>query len=271
MITIIFAPPGFGKTVLLTHLANMEAFNRDRIRAMQNEIKLKNENGFNLSVPIHCVASNYDMVFRKFGYSPRMSRRINPFRLGFANNDVKTHFVLPHEFIAITEGQKYFNSRKSQTFPAWVSRFYEQHRHNDLDVYIDVQRPMLIDATIRELAQFVEIQKLDIKKDKSGKPITLTWSVRRFENSKMFDKYMASGGTDKTTYQKDTIVAKYNVFELYDSQSCKPKFYAGHFDEDFDLAYSKPIENSKKGYIEALKEYDDELPPNFYGKEKGKW
>ena len=29
---------------------------------------------------------------RKFGYNPRFSRRINPYRLGFRNNYVDTHF-----------------------------------------------------------------------------------------------------------------------------------------------------------------------------------
>lgn len=267
MITIIFGPPGVGKTVLLTHFANMAAFDRERIKNMQNEIKLKNANGFNLTIPKHPVAANYDIMFRKFGYSPRLSRRINPFRLGFANDLVDTHFCVPFEFIAITEGQKYYNSRKSTIFPAWVSRFFEQHRHDDLDIYIDVQRPMLIDATIRELAQFIEIQKLTIKKDEYGKVKSLKWHVRLFENSKLFDRYISSGGKE-VCYTEDIITADYNVFALYDSQSCKPKFYAGHFDKDFDLNYSKPLENSKEGYIEYLKQYDDEMPPNFYGKEK---
>lgn len=268
MITIIFGVPGAGKTALLTHLANMACFDNERYRAMKREIMSKNANGFNLTVPKHCVSSNYDITFRKFGYSPRFCRRINPYRLGFANANVETHFVVPHEFIAITEGQKYYNSRAGgkSSFPVWIARFYEQHRHDDLDIYIDVQRPMLIDAIIRELCQFIEIQKLDIKTDDFGNVKSLKWYVRRFENSKMFDRYMASGGSDKETYTNDTITADYNVFGLYDSQSCKPKFYAGHFDEDFDLNYSQPVENTKDGYIEALLKYDDEMPENFFGK-----
>ena len=272
MITIIFGVPGAGKTALLTHLANMAAFDRERFRACKREILVKNANGFNLSVPFHCVAANYDITFQKFGYSPRFARRINPFRLGFDNANVKTHFVVPHEFIAITEGQKYYNSRAGgkASFPVWIARFFEQHRHDDLDIYIDVQRPMLIDVIIRDLAQFIEIQKLDIKTDKFGKICSLKWTVRYMENAKMFDRYMDSGGKDKDTYKESTIIADYNVFELYDSQSCKPKFYAGHFDEDFDLNYSQPLENTKDGYIEALLKYDDEMPENFFGKKGDK-
>ena len=54
------------------------------------------------------------------------------------------------------------------------------------------------------------------------------------------------------------------MFNLYSSQSCKPKFYAGHFDEDFDINESKILEESKQGYIKYLQENDDELPDNYY-------
>jgi len=75
---------------------------------------------------------------------------------------------------------------------------------------------------------------------------------------------MASGKKDKTCYTEEFVVADYNVFSLYDSQSCKPKFYAGHFEEDFDYNPSKPTEESLEGYIRFLEEVDDELPNNFY-------
>ena len=172
MITIIFAPPRTGKTCYMTHVGHEMAFNRERNRSMAREIIRKQQSGFVAlrTVPTHCVAANYDMVFRKYRYSPRYSRRINPYRLGFANDFVETHFNLPFEVICITEAQKYLNSRMSMYFPDWQSRWYEQHGHNDIDVYLDTQRPMLIDVNIRELAQFVEIVKLDVGHNKYGKP-----------------------------------------------------------------------------------------------------
>lgn len=171
MITIIFAPPRTGKTCFLTHTACETAFDRQRNRAMQNEIASKIANGFDgiQTIPIHCVAANYDITMRKFGYRPRLSRRINPYRLGFANDFVKTHFGLPRECYFITEAQKYLNSRMSRFFPDWQSRWYEQHGHNNLDVWLDTQRPMLIDVNIRELSQFIEIVKLDKFYDAFGR------------------------------------------------------------------------------------------------------
>ena len=146
MITIIFAPPRTGKTCFMTHVANGYAFDKVRNRTMAREIIGKRNSGFeNLgTVPIHCVSANYDMTFKRYRYSPRYSRRINPYRLGFANPFVQTHFNLPYEVICITEAQKYLNSRLSMYFPDWQSRWYEQHGHNDLDVYLDTQRPMLM-------------------------------------------------------------------------------------------------------------------------------
>ena len=268
MITIIFAPPRTGKTCLMTHLLNEIAFDRNRNRLMFKEIMLKNLSGFKLSIPQHCVSANYDITFRKFRYRPRHSRRINPYRLGFNNEYVKTHFNLPYEAIGITEAQKYLNSRMSMYFPEWQSRWYEQHGHDNIDIFLDTQRPMLIDVNIRELASFIEVVKLTLSYDEYGQVCGLKWLVRKIENSSLFDRYMSSGKKDTSCYTETEIVADYNVFDCYDSQNCKPKFYDGHLDEDFDIQESEPIENTLEGYIKYLRECDDELPDKFYQRRK---
>lgn len=272
MITVIFAPPRTGKTCFMTHTACQTAFDRQRNLAMQAELQQKIAAGFTAikTIPEHCVSANYDITLRKFRYSPRMSRRINPYRFGFANNNVKTHFTLPYEAIFITEAQKYLNSRMSKSFPDWQSRWYEQHGHNNLDVYLDTQRPMLIDVNIRDLSQFIEIVKLNIDYDRLGQPCRLIWKIRRIENSQLFDLYMSSGKKDKSCYTEETVTADYNVFSCYDSRSCKPKFYAGHFREDIDYNPAEITDETFDGYIKFLKEFDDELPQNFYVKESEK-
>ncbi|MCM1295577.1 MAG: hypothetical protein NC311_08540 [Muribaculaceae bacterium] len=268
MITIIFAPPRTGKTCFMTHIANGFAFDRDRNRAMAREIIGKKNSGFDgiKTVPKHCVSANYDMTFRRHRYSPRFNRRINPYRLGFANPFVETHFNLPYEVICITEAQKYLNSRLSMYFPDWQSRWYEQHGHNNLDIYLDTQRPMLIDVNIRELAQFVEIVRLDKEYDYFGNPCRIKWFTRRIDNSSLFDKYMSSGKQDKSCFTTEIVTADYNVFSCYDSQCCKPKFYEGHLNEDFDYKLSKPTVQTLEGYLRYLEENDDELPENYFQK-----
>lgn len=266
MITIIFAPPRTGKTALLTHIMNTYAFDRQRWRQMADEIATKNAGGFNYSTPQTVVCTNYDFVGHKFGYSPRPSFRINPFRLGYDNPIVKTHFIPPYAVIGITEAQKYLNSRMSMYFPDWQSRWYEQHGHNFIDIFLDTQRPMLIDANIRELSSFIEVISLDKKFDEYGNVKKMIWTLREIENSSLFDKYMASGKTDKSCYKQVKLEVEENVFEMYDSRNCKPKFYAGHFDEDFCLDTAEPTEESVDGYIKYLETVDDELPKGFYQK-----
>ncbi len=266
MITIIFAPPRTGKTCFMTHIACEIAFDRQRTKAMQNEIINKYRGGFHglNTMPEHCVSANYDITLKKFRYSPRLSRRINPFRLGFANPYVKTHFNIPYEAIFITEAQKYLNSRASQKYPDWQSRWYEQHGHNNLDIWLDTQRPGLIDVNIRELSSFIEIVKLDISFDRFKHPCRLEWLIRDIPNSSLYDKYMSSGKQDKTCFSERIVVANYNVFSCYDSQSCKPKFYQGHFDDDFDYEQVTPVEDTADGYLDYLNMFDDELPEHFY-------
>lgn len=272
MITIIFAPPRTGKTCFMTHMANTYAFDRKRNLAMQQELQQKIDSGFTAikTIPQHCVSANYDIILRKFRYSPRKSRRINSYRLGFANRFVPVHFNLPYEAIFISEAQKYLNSRMSGYFPDWQSRWYEQHGHNNLDIWLDTQRPMLIDVNIRELAQFIEIVKLDIKYDFLGQPCRLQWTIRRIPNSQLFDRYMSSGKKDKDCYTEEVVTADYNVFRCYDSRACKPKFYDGHFEDDIDYQAAEPPEQSFEGYIKFLNDFDDELPDNFYIKKSEK-
>lgn len=268
MITIVFAPPRTGKTLFMTHMARETAFDRERTKLMQREILVKRANGFAglETIPPHCVSANYPMVLRKFRYSPRYNRRINPYRLGFVNGVIETHFNIPHEAIFIDEAQKYLNSRMSMYFPDWQSRWYEQHGHNDFDIWLATQRPMLIDVNVRELSQFIEICGLERKFDRFGQPCRITFHIRVIPNSSAFDKYIASGKSDKSCYTEETVVADYNVQACYDHQSCKPKFYDGHFGQDFDYDVDEPTAQDIDGYIKYLEENDDELPQGFYVK-----
>lgn len=262
-ICVIFAPPRTGKTALLTAIANEFAFNRDRFKKMKDQIKLLNAGDFNLSYGQHCVYSNYNITFKKFRHSRRKSYLFNPFKFGFFNKNVKTQFFRPCSVLAITEGQKYLNSRKSKNYPAWQSRSYEQIGHNEILALIDVQRPMLIDANIRELSKFIEV--LSLKKIvKNRKIVKMIWQLRLIDNSFLLDKYLASGKELKVPEIEVSI--SYNVFNLYNSKCCQPKFFEGHLNQDFDLFVGKNFEFTKESFSNYLKNLDDELPEGFYEK-----
>ena len=266
MIYIVTAPPGWGKTAYLTHMGIQAGFDRCRTLLMQDEIRCKMENGF-LSlktIPQHCVSANYDIAMRQFLCTPRRNRRINPYRLGFANKEgVDVHFTLPYEFICITEAQKYYDSRRSKFFPSWQSRWFEAHRHNDLTIYMDTQRHDLIDKNIRSIAQIIEIHNLYVDEDRYGEPCRLIWELRKFESARLYDYYLDSGSRDRGLYVPDVEIANYNVFACYDSKGCKPKFYDGHLNQDFDYLLSEPTKESFDEYVRLLKLFDDEMPDNY--------
>lgn len=268
MITIIFAPPRTGKTLYMSSVARSVAFDRQRTRAMQREILIKRANGFTglQTIPQHCVSANYDLCLHKFGYRPRLSRRINPFRLGFSNQFVDVHFNIPYECIFIDEAQKYLNSRMSMYYPDWQSRWYEQHGHNDLDIFLATQRPMLIDVNIRELAQFTEVVKCQLHYDRFVRVDGFKMHLRHIENSGLFDKYMSSGKADKSCYTEELYEDYFDVSACYNHQSCKPKFYDCHLDDDFDYSPAISYGDSIEGYIKYLEENDDEMPQGFYRK-----
>lgn len=241
MITIIFAPPRTGKTALMVKLLNDAAFDRERIRAMQRTIADKNENeGYHLTIPTHCAAANFEATFRRQGYRPRTARVIDPNRLGFVNKDgVKPHFMLPYEIYGIQEAQGYYNSRNFSDFPAWKSNLFEQHGHNHLDFLLDTQRPGLIDKNIRELANFIEVRKLDVHYQRNGFFKQMVWTVREFDNMGVVEEYMKSGKRDRSLYEQKKIISETNVFTQYNSWSLESKFYEGRGQyEDFDLYYS---------------------------------
>lgn len=269
MIRIIFAPPRTGKTAYLTHTLNNFAFDRERNLKMEKAVLGMQEAGFNVSIPKHCVASNYEIEFRKFMYSRRNNYKINPFRLGYKNKFVKTHFLFPFQVIGITEAQKYLDSHMALYFPDWQSRFYEQHGHYDLEILLDTQRPELINANVRDLACFTEIVDLNKYYDKNNKIKKLEWLVKDIPNSSVYEDYKNSGKTLKLP-ERVEVEDNINVFDLYDSQNCKPKNFDGHFEEDFSLEFGKPPEENIEAYIKYLENLDDEMPEGFYQKRTNK-
>ncbi|MGN0819024.1 MAG: hypothetical protein ACI4M6_01330 [Christensenellaceae bacterium] len=255
-ITIIFAPPRAGKTALMTKFLSDEMFNYERIKACRSEIARLNLSGFNYIYPDYVVASNYNIEAHKFGYTPRRAMRINPYRLGFVNNNVYTHFLPPFCCVGIMEAQKYFNSRLFKKYPAWQSRFYEMHGHNHYDFYFDTQRPNLIDVNIRELSTFIDIQNMIVKGN------IIKWDIRRISSSFELDKYFESGKRDY--YTTDIIIGNRCVLDFYDTRENKPLFYNNHFDDNFDTLQDKFCLSNVDDYKYFCENFSDEIPDKFY-------
>ena len=222
MNNIVFGKPGAGKTAFMVSQALGYLMpgtkNSELLNACKRDVAAVNALGYNFPVPTEPpVYSNFP-IRAHVGYE-RFAETyyVDGFHLGFPNPDVRVISVLPHSVIFLSEAQRYYNSRKSKDLPDWVSRWYEEHRHADLTVWLDVQRPGLIDLNIRELCgRFIEIEGMENIPDEHGKIVANKFSVKEFGSWAHVDKYLSSGNTENAV--KNAYVFKGNVFKAYESR-----------------------------------------------------
>lgn len=222
MINIVFGKPGAGKTAFMVSQALEYLIpgikSRELLNASRHDVEAVNTLGYNFPLPPDPpVYSNFP-IRAHVGYERYAeSYYIDGFHLGFPNPDVKVLSVFPHSVIFLSEAQRYYNSRKSKDLPDWVSRWYEEHRHADLTVWLDVQRPGLIDLNIRELCgRFIEIEGMENIPDERGTIIANKFSVKEFGSWAHVDKYLSNGTTDNA--ERKTYIYHGNVFEAYVSR-----------------------------------------------------
>lgn len=226
MITIISGKPGVGKTALNTYFCE-KTYQTERewiLRTSRTRIEaLNEENGTDYTLPsAPPIYTNFEVKFNigyKKSYSPYF---INPYYLGLPNERLKVQSVPPNSRIFISEAQRYYNSRKSQTLPDWVSRWYEMHRHYGINVFMDVQRVKLIDLNIRELCKrYIEVQRMEHETSSANWILRTTWHCREFECMQDFDEYLDGQGTN---YVETQYVYEGNIFECFNSTSCFNEF-----------------------------------------------
>lgn len=257
MITIVFGKPGAGKTAYLA----------------ANAIPYLNNSTDSLVLKESCQAGLEDMqerfsfsfadirhspVYTNFKLSATVGSEtikafyIDGFHLGFVNPDVEVMSVLPQSKIFLSEAQRYYDSRK-RGIPDWVSHFYEEHRHFGLDIFLDVQRPGLIDANIREIAgNFVEIESCEVR---DGSTI---FKLKRFDDWRNVESYF--GGIAKTQTTHETY--PFDVFRNFNS-FCYNDHFIPHSGDFWQVEH--PEDNAD---LKQEKVFYRQLPPKGYFKEK---
>lgn len=226
MITIIFGAPGTGKSSKQAHI--VKQLYREQGRRILDDCRsrieqINEDNGLSLTVPDRVPIFSDFPITIKSGYEKTyMTYYINGYYLGLPGSENEVMFVPPGSKIFLSEAQRYYDSRKSKTMPDSISRFYEMHRHYGLDIWMDVQRPKLIDANIRELCQhFIEIVKLEHEYDALGRIVKSRWSCREFDTWDKTDRYLSGG---EKTYEETEYVNSGNIFNSYDSFTYFDKF-----------------------------------------------
>ncbi len=158
---------------------------------------------------------------------------IDGFHLGFDNDVMDVMHVPPGSKIHLSEVQRYYDSRKNQTFPDWVSRYFEMHRHYGVDVIMDIQRASLVDVNIRDLCRhFTEIQEMKHTKDDLGRIIQTKFTCREFGSYQDVEEYL-----NKKTLRHNYDVVKYvyegNIYRCFNSCTYFEKFVPTD-NKDFD-------------------------------------
>lgn len=112
--------------------------------------------GAQAPVPEHFTYFNGEMTFQKPGYTPRKNYMLYPERLGIQNQapeDMIFQYINRGSVLGVTEAHKYWPSRNGKNdikTPQFT--FFNEHRHNDLTIYLDTQCPMMIDKNLRDIS-----------------------------------------------------------------------------------------------------------------------
>ena len=227
MITIICGKPGAGKTSLnAKFLLDGLLSSRKRCGPSCDQIDFLNSSRFKFRYPSDGILSfsNFSFINKSSVRYGIVSKRLDPFRMALPNEDIPFDLFPPYSFFHIMEGQVYWNSRR-RGLRDCVSRFFENHRHNHFEIFIDVQRAGLIDANIREIAsRFIEVQKITNKTNLLGLVLRSKWDCLEFDSWQEYEHYLNSGSLSSlgkmTTYSHEG-----NIFSCYSSYENFPAFY----------------------------------------------
>lgn len=242
MITIISGAPGTGKTSLLTVF--LEELYRTQGEKLKDEsirrIELANEKREHpLTLPKQPpIYADYSVKFLA-GYEEYYKPYfINGFYLGLPNEKMQTQFVPPGSKVFLSEVQRYYDSRK-KGLPDHVSRFFEMHRHYGLDIYLDIQRVMLVDLNIKDLCRrFIEVQGHENITD-NGLIIGTVFHCREFTSWVDMQEYLNTGAQ---TFKETTYTYNGNIFDCFDSFSFYEEFLPG---EDSNFSYLEHLSRTE--------------------------
>lgn len=219
-INVIFGEPGVGKSSYMCATAKGffyegQTLLNESIRFLQKRQE-KFGYGTGLKIPEKPpIFSDFKMHFPEDYEQDFETFYVNGFFLSLPDGERRIMRVAPKSKIFLSEAQRYYDSRKSSTLPSGVARFYEMHRHYGLDIYMDMQRPMLLDKNIREIAsKFIEVLSMKHTYSKIGNITSTTWKTRVWTSWAEVLRFQETG---KKNYVIETLINYGDIYDCYDS------------------------------------------------------
>jgi hypothetical protein len=271
VITIVFGAPGVGKSALMTHFIKKVYIEEGAALLDQTQAKIEELNRSRdklLTFPDKPpIFSDYRVKF-KVGYEKYYEPYfVNGFYLGLPNDRINTIYLPPYSKVFLSEVQRYYDSRKSKSTPDFISRMYEMHRHYGIDVYMDIQRPMLIDLNIRELCKrFIEVVSMVHTTDYTGEITKTMFHCREFDSWRALETYMENG---TATYTDRAFVNEGNIFRCFNSFNYFDEFLPK---DGKDFNYLPFLSRAEREGLSAEKKafYDQNEPKGYRGDVKEK-
>ncbi len=268
MITQYFGTTGSGKSANLARII-VETYYRKGAKMLADsaaQIKADNrEFGMQCTPPTKppiFVGPHLDVRFETDFEEYFEPYHLDPYRFGMDDGgEFEVQSVPPHSLVVIPEAQRYYDSRQSGTFHPRTSGIFEKHRHQHLDIIIESQRPDLIDQNIRRLTHlFVEMLKVDNKKNSLGRIEQTTFYTREFKSWQAVNEYLNGNGKDYE--DKPPIVYKGNIFACYNSYACAREFLPKRRG-DYNYLPSS-AETMKSGMPQGMEKYYELTEPKGY-------
>jgi energy-coupling factor transporter ATP-binding protein EcfA2 len=242
---------GVGKTSLMCAMAQFCMTGENAVSDIQNlkafNKSLNKQLGMNLTTPKnHTVFSDLDFYAQADFCRPVKTYEIDGWRFGLPNPFWDTAFIPRYSTVCLTELQKIYDSRRTNTYPLppFVTQCFAWSRQNFIRIIGDCQRPVTVDKSIRGLCdRFIFPVKQAHKYDKYGTLIETTWDCIEFYSTDDAEKYSDSkiicDNSKKTKY-----TFKGNIYACYDSFAYWRAYYNVPKNADYSFN-GKNLVNSK--------------------------